>query len=199
MRRIVVVLSLALLAVVNAVDAQTQLPPGHPQTTPRQDVPGPPPGTGTGATGLTWTAPSHWVNEKPASSMRRAQYRINGKGGHADCVVFYFGPGQGGDAKANAQRWGNQFTKADGSPAGTLKTREIKVGDMPALLVEVTGTYVGGMGADTAPRPDAMLLGAIVDGPDARWFFRAVGPRTTLDSERGAFETMIRSIRRGTT
>ena len=31
--------------------------------------------------------------------MRRAQYRISGSGGDAECVVFYFGPGQGGDAR----------------------------------------------------------------------------------------------------
>jgi hypothetical protein len=175
------------------------MPPGHPPTTPRQDIPGPPPGAGTGAAALTWSAPSHWVSQTPTSSMRRAQYRINGKGGAAECVVFYFGPGQGGDAKLNAQRWGNQFQKPDGSPAGTLKTREFKVGAMPALLVEVTGTYVGGMGAESAPKPNSMLLGAIVDGPDARWYFRAIGPKATLENERAAFEKMIRSIKRGTT
>lgn len=198
MRTVVVLLSLTLFALIPA-GAQTQMPPGHPPTAPRPDIPAPPPGTGTGAAALRWTAPSHWVSETPTSTMRRAQYRIPGKGGVAECVVFYFGPGQGGDAQANAQRWGSQFTKPDGGPAGTLKTREIKVSAMPAMLVEVTGTYVGGMGAQTAPRPDSMLLGAIVDGPDARWFFRAVGPRTTLEGERSAFEKMIRSIKRGTT
>ena len=58
----------------------------------------------TTARGLTWTPPSDWVAETPSSSMRRAQYRIAGPGGPAECAVFYFGPGQGGDAKANAAR-----------------------------------------------------------------------------------------------
>jgi hypothetical protein len=42
-----------------------------------------------------------------------------------------------------------------------------------------------------------MLLGAIVQGPDANWFFRAMGPRATMESQRAAFDGMIRSIRRG--
>jgi hypothetical protein len=42
-----------------------------------------------------------------------------------------------------------------------------------------------------------MLLGAIADGPDAQWFFRAIGPRATLEAQRAAFDRMIRSIKRG--
>jgi hypothetical protein len=42
-----------------------------------------------------------------------------------------------------------------------------------------------------------MLLGAVADGPDARWFFRAIGPQATLEAQRAAFERMIRSLKRG--
>lgn len=200
-------LALFLVVMIAAIapaggHAQTQMPPGHPPTAPRPGIPAPPPGSGTGAAALVWTAPSHWVSETPTSRMRRAQYRIPGKRGAAECVVFYFGPGEGGDPRANAQRWASQFTRPDGAPIGNaLKTRETRVGTMPALLVEVAGTYVGGMGGAVAggPKPDSMLLGAIVDGPDARWFFRAIGPRATLEAERAAFEKMILSIGRGTT
>jgi hypothetical protein len=132
--------------------------------------------------------------------MRRAQYRIPGSAGVAECVVFYFGPGQGGDARANAARWASQFHRADGGPVGdALKTRETKVGDIPVLLVEVTGTYAGGMGSGPAgpERPNYMLLGAIAQGPDANWFFRATGPRATLEAQRAAFDGLVRSIRHG--
>lgn len=166
-----------------------------------QSVPAPPPGSGAGGQGLTWTAPEGWTAETPSSSMRRAQYRIAGPGGPAECVVFYFGPGQGGDAQSNVSRWAGQFRRPDGKPVGdVLKTREVTVGSTRVVLVELTGTYTGGMGgAPTGPeRPDYMLLGAIADGPDAKWFFRATGPRTTIEPQRAAFERMIRSIKRGT-
>lgn len=177
------------------------LPPGHPPMgAPPPSVPGPPADSGTGSRGLTWTPPSGWIKEAPSSSVRRAQYRIQGPGGPAECVVFYFGPGQGGDAASNVARWAGQFRRPDGGPVGdALRRRELKVGDVPVVMVEVTGTYVGGMGGGPAgpERPDYMLLGAIAEGPDARWFFRATGPRKTLEAQRAAFDRMIRSIKRG--
>ena len=114
--------------------------------------------------------------------------------------MFYFGPGQGGGADANATRWASQFRGTGGSPVGDLKQSKLTVGDMSVLLVEVTGTYLGGgMGSSTSEpeRPNYMLLGAIAEAPDANWFFRALGPRATLEAQRKAFENMIRSIKRG--
>jgi hypothetical protein len=179
------------------------LPPGHPPlggqgSSPQ--IPTPPPANGPGGQGLTWTAPSGWTAETPASAMRRAQYRIPGSAGPGECAVFYFGPGQGGDAQSNAARWAGQFKRPDGNPVGdAFKTREIKVGDIQVLMVEVAGTYVGGMGGmPSGPeRPNQMLLGAIAKGPDANWFFRATGPKATMEAQRSAFEGMIRSLKRG--
>ena len=47
--------------------------------------------------------------------MRFAQYTVPGDAGPAECVVYYFGPGQGGDPTANAVRWARQFKQPDGS------------------------------------------------------------------------------------
>lgn len=194
----------ALLGGAATGDAQTRpLPPSHPPTGGSgapPSVPAPAPGSGAAMQALTWTPPAGWTEETPSSSMRRAQYRIPGPGGPAECAVFYFGPGQGGDAKSNAERWASQFHRADGGPVGdALKTREIKVGNIPVVLVEVTGTYAGGMGSGPAgaERPNYMLLGAIAKGPDANWFFRATGPRATLEAQRAAFDGLIRSLKRG--
>ena len=204
----VIAVLLALLAVLPDIDgtgaAQTRpLPPGHPPTGEPGGTPsisGPPAGSRAHSQGLTWKTPARWVEETPTSSMRRAQYRIPGPGGPAECVVFYFGPGQGGDAQANAARWASQFHRADGGPVGdAFKTREIKVGDIRVVLVEVAGTYVGGMGSGPtgAEQPNYMLLGAIARGQDANWFFRATGPRVTLETQRTAFDGLIRSIKQG--
>lgn len=173
------------------------LPPGHPPVGGAPVIP-PPPSIG-GEQDLVWTVPSGWTKETPSSAMRRAQYRITGPGGPAECVVFYFGPGQGGSADANAARWAGQFRGASGAPVGDMKKSRIKVGDVPVLMVEVTGTYVGGMGGSPGgpDRPNQMLLGAIAETSDANWFFRALGPRATIEAQRKAFEGMIRSIRLG--
>ena len=199
---VVLVVSLGFLVGSDAQTAPAPLPPGHPPVGKGEQVPptpGPPPTSKGESQGLKWTTPSDWAAEIPSSPMRLAQYRLPGPGGPGECAVFYFGPGQGGDAKANAARWASQFRRPDGSPVGdAYRTQNTKVGDVAVVLVEVTGTYVGGMGGGPsgAERPNYMLLGAIADGPDAKWFFRATGPQPTLEAQRVAFNRMIRSLKR---
>lgn len=186
------------------------LPPDHPPLTPASLPPGHPPmgqaggfevappaqNTGKGSAGLQWSEPKGWVSQKPSSAMRKAQYRVPGPGGDAECVVFYFGPGQGGDAMSNASRWASQFRAASGE--APMKTRELKSGDTKVLLVEVMGTYVGGMGSNVpGEQPGYMLLGAIAQGPDANWFFKLTGPEKTVQAQRAAFEAMVGSLKKG--
>ena len=183
----------------------TSLPAGHPQGLAPSLPPGHPPLKGgtlprtaepaKESEGLTWRAPAGWVAETPQSGMRKAQYRVPGPGGDAECVVFYFGPGQGGDAMANAARWAAQFQ--DSGPS-SLKTREEAVGGLSVLLVEVGGTYVGGMGGtNSAAQKGYMLMGAIAKGPDANWFFKLIGPEATINAERVHFEELVRSLKKG--
>lgn len=161
-------------------------------------VPPVPPGAGTGTTGLTWTVPLGWKAETPSSSMRRAQYRVPGPGGDAELVVFYFGPGQGGDAMSNARRWAGQFRQPDGrDPTAAMKTREADVGGLKVTTVEVRGTYSGGMGGTVEEKAGHQLLGAIAAGPDANWFFKLTGPEKTVTAQKAAFEGLIRSLKKG--
>ena len=164
-------------------------------------IPPPPAGSGEGARGLVWKVPSAWVDEPPASSMRRAQYRVPGPAGDAECAVYYFGPNQGGDAMANAVRWAGQFKQPDGRSAEqAMKTSKLAVPGIEVLEVEVTGTYAGGMTMTAAPaedKPGFMLLGAIAAGPDANWFFKLTGPEATVKAQRGAFEGLLRSLEVG--
>ncbi len=164
-------------------------------------VPAPPDGAGVGKLALHWKLPPTWVDEPPASSMRRAQYRVPGAAGDGECVVYYFGPGQGGDPQSNAARWADQFTQPDGRPSDqAMKTARIEVPGIDVMEVEVTGTYSGGMTMTAAPaqeQPGSMLLGAIAQGPDANWYFKLTGPEATIRAQRSAFEGMLRSLEVG--
>jgi len=179
----------------------SDLPSGHPPLgeSPHGDVVPPAEGSGTGSAALTWTVPEGWTVETPSSSMRKAQYRVPGEGGEAECIVFYFGPGQGGDAKSNADRWAGQFAGADGG-AVTPVTKEIEVSGLKVMTVEAAGTYGGGAmmgGPPTEPKSDWLLLGAIVEGPDANWFFKLTGPKATVEAQRAAFDGMLQTLRTG--
>ncbi len=142
-----------------------------------------------------------WIVETPSSPMRRAQYKVPGPGGEGECAVFYFGPGQGGDPMSNAVRWADQFTLSDGSSAQSgMKTSEIDAGGLKVVLVEVAGTYKGGMtmtAAPAVPKPGYRLLGAVAPGPDANWYFKFTGPDSTVSAQRDAFLSMVRSLKHG--
>src|SRR5688572_23091877 len=59
------------------------------------------------AAGIRWTAPAGWRVGAPRP-MRAATYSIPPVAddqGIAECVVNYFGPGQGGGVDANIDRW----------------------------------------------------------------------------------------------
>jgi hypothetical protein len=186
-------------------DTPQQLPPGHPPLDANTPMPGGlppvPEGAGTGAAALAWTIPAGWITETPASPMRRAQYKVPGKAGDGECAVFYFGPGQGGDPMSNAQRWADQFVQPDGKPAASaMKTSEIEVSGFKVFMVEVAGTYKGGMtmtAMPASPKPGYRLLGAVAPGPDANWYFKFTGPDETVSEQRAAFTSMVKSLKRG--
>ncbi len=150
---------------------------------------------------LQWTAPDGWTTERPGSPMRVAQYRVpaaSGDGEAGECVVFYFGPGQGGDASSNVARWASQFSKPGGGPADS-RVSEQKLGERLVTRIEVAGTYQPtsiSFGPEAPPpHPGYMLLGAIVPGGDANWFFRCAGPEKTMQANQAAFDGLIASIR----
>ena len=161
------------------------LPPGHPPL--------------ANSTNLTWDVPQGWVEQTPSQSMRHAQYAVDGPGGPAECVVYYFGPNQGGDAQANAERWAGQFSQSDGSSSLDRMTFQTLEGTrVPVQVVEVTGTYDGGMTMTAEPfepRPGYMLLGGIAQGPDAPWFFKFTGPEETVRAQYDAFTKLMTSLR----
>ena len=153
------------------------------------------------STGLAWKAPAAWKATTPTNQMRKAQYALPAAAGdpaEGECVVFYFGPGQGGDVQANVDRWRNMFTAAGGTP-GPSKVGEIKVGGRTITRVEASGTYTPtamGMGSEPPPaKPGWMMLGAVVPGPEANWFFRCAGPKKTIEAERANFDALLASIR----
>lgn len=148
---------------------------------------------------LAWDVPQGWIEQPPSQNMRHAQYEVSGPGGVGECVVYYFGPKQGGDAKANAERWAGQFSQPDGgSSLERMKMETLAGTEVPVQIVEVTGTYEGGMTGSTEPfEPQAnyMLLGAIAEGPDAPWFFKFTGPEETVRAQREAFTKLLSSLR----
>lgn len=144
--------------------------------------------------GAVFTLPAQWQREAPSSSMRLAQMVIPGEAGDGLLTVFHFGPGGGGGVEANIQRWVGQI-EAD---AGTEPSRAaFAVDSFQISWVETHGTLkpsTMGMG-NTEAVPGSTLMGAVVEGAQGPWFFKATGPSATLDAHRDSFLGMLKSVR----
>jgi hypothetical protein len=149
------------------------------------------------AAGIRWIAPAGWKTEA-ARPMRAATYSIPSTGGPAECVVNYFGPGQGGTVAANVERWTNQVLGADGKPAAAkVTTRTVR--GVRITVVDSSGAYTG-MGGPMVSKPKPVagyrLLGAIAEGPQGNVFFKLTGPTRTIATQQDAFERLLASIER---
>ncbi len=146
------------------------------------------------AAGLKWTAPPGWTSQEQRP-MRAATYAISPSSGDkagAECVVYFFGAGQGGTVDANVTRWKGQFS--GGAPAVVAKRT---VRGLPITTVDVSGDY-SGMGGPTASAPQTVpgyrLLGAIVEGPGGNVFIKFTGPVKTIAANQQKFDQLLASF-----
>lgn len=148
---------------------------------------------------LSYKVPDSWKEEKPSSTMRKAQFRLPGIEGadDAEMAVFVF-PGGGGGVQANINRWIGQFKQPDGSDS--MEKTEIKKLDNNGLkttVIYVTGTYLKGsmMGGPTTELKDYAMVAAIVETATDPWFFKTIGPEVTIDHWRSEFEKFTKSFK----
>lgn len=142
--------------------------------------------------GLTWTAPAGWTS-KGSTQMRAATYVL---AENAECVVYFFGAGQGGSVQANLDRWKGQFTTSDGKPV-PAKIAKAAVHGMPVTSIDITGEY-SGMGGPTAQTKTVAngfrLLGAIVEGPNGNVFLKFTGQADLVTRNEAKFKQLLDSF-----
>jgi hypothetical protein len=151
---------------------------------------------------VSFVASPKWVKETPSSSMRKAQFKWPGQKGQGDAelAVFYF-QGTGGSVEANLQRWYGQFKQPDGSPTTDhVSQKKEQVNGMEVTEVYVTGTYLKStspmmMQGPLEELPGYAMLAAIVEAPDGPWFFKATGPKATIDYWRKSFEQFTKTFK----
>jgi hypothetical protein len=143
--------------------------------------------------GLVAPKPASWVWQRPSMQFRTLQYSVPQEGtstNAAELVVSVFLEGDGGPLEGNIARWAGQFRTPEGS--ATPKRSERTVNGLQVILVELAGDYMA-MGAP-GPKKDFMQLGAIVRAPGRNVFLRLVGPKETVEKERGAWDALIAGL-----
>lgn len=146
------------------------------------------------AAGVRWTAPAGWKNTG-STQMRAATYAVPAAPGDtqpAECVVYFFGAGQGGPVDLNIQRWQEQFTDQSGRPVAGRVSRPT-INGMKATTLDASGNYsgLGGPMGNGRAVPGYRVLAAIIEGPGGNIFVKFTGPQATVAAQQGAFAQML--------
>lgn len=189
--RIIFAKTAALLMLWTLACSEPQRPDGAPLQSPGAEPP-------ASAEQLHFTAPEGWIQETPSSPMRRVQYRLPGApvgSEDADLAIFVF-PGTGGGVDANLERWVQQFSNPDGSPATEqAEIRRTEVGGMRVSMLDISGTYDPGvMAGGTGAQQNFRMLAAVVEAPADPWFIKLTGPIPTIDYWERSFHEFVESF-----
>jgi hypothetical protein len=159
------------------------------------------PATAAPHKGLTFAPPESWISEPPASSNRKAQFKLpHAEGDTEDAkLVVYFFQGGGGTPQANVNRWIGEFSGPDGSPvANSAKVTHRTINGIPLTVVDVSGSYANSMMSmqqTNGPKPNYRLIGAIAETKDGPWFIKLTGPAKTVSKWASSYEAFLNSIR----
>ncbi len=143
--------------------------------------------------------PKAWTAVPISSSMRRGHWRMSAD---TELIVYHFGQGGAGGTEANLERWYSQFTQPDKRPTKEVAKREnVKTtGGKEAIVIDVSGQYVAAMrpGAEEKNnKPNHRMLAAIVPGLDGPYYFKLLGPDSSVGEHKKSFDEMVLSIRDG--
>jgi hypothetical protein len=143
-----------------------------------------------GTSDVTWTVPAGWITQPDQSGMRKGSFVVSGaNGAKADLSVTAF-PGDVGGDLANVNRWRGQVGLAPIDDAGLAPA--VQTIDTPAgkfSLVELSGESAAG-GAQKPVR----MLGAWLQQPDRRWFFKLLGDDALVTAQHDAFIAFLKSV-----
>ncbi len=142
---------------------------------------------------LEFTCSGTWKNVKPKSQMLDVEIKIpqagDDKAGGRLTIM-----GATGGVQPNIDRWMDQF---DGPIVS--KTKEITVSGLKVHLVDIKGTYSGGMGGPFGPKTsheNYRLLAAIIETEKmGLQFIKLTGPQATLEANKKKFDAFVKSLK----
>lgn len=138
---------------------------------------------------MAWKVPDGWKVAPNPNAMRIATYRVPAVAGDTDEAEVTISRA-GGTTDANIERWLGQF-----DDAGKDTRVERTVRGMKVTIVDVIGTYGGGMAPGASPpHRQWALLGAIVETPGTPYFIKMIGPAKTVRAARAALEKLVDGI-----
>ena len=139
---------------------------------------------------IGYDAPASWTSAPNPSPMRKATFKIPKAGTDTEDAELAVSSASGG-VEPNVKRWEQQFGDAK------AKTEARTVNGLKVTIVEIKGKFASGgmMGQPQEPKPNQMLLGAIVDAGDRQHFFKMTGGEKTVTAARKDFDKFVSTLR----
>lgn len=141
-----------------------------------------------------WDAPQGWTEDKTASSMRLATFKITSNGKEAECTMIPL-QGDAGGLEANISRWmeqlrsvGTQFP-ADVTEKKLLEKAEkfTNKGNLPTVIVDFTTV--------TSKPTDKSFLVSVVSVQGSSVFIKFMGEKSQLIENKDKFKALCQSFR----
>jgi hypothetical protein len=135
---------------------------------------------------LKYVLPDGW-KEKPLTQLRVASFEVSENGKTADVSVIPLGGMSGGDA-ANVNRWRGQVGQPPADETDLAKlTENVEIAGKPGELYNLAGTSPGSGAAER-------ILGGILHGDDAVWFFKMSGDADLVEKQKANFIAFLKSV-----
>jgi len=144
------------------------------------------------AAGLKWTAPAGWTSQGSAP-FRVVTWKVQ----DAECIVYFFGEGQGGSVQANLDRWQGQFSQNGKSADAKITKRTVHGVAMTTIDLAGTWTATGGQVKEgQGPLPNYRMVATVAEGPKGNLFIRFIGPQKTVTTELPKYEQLLSTFQR---
>ncbi len=158
--------------------------------------------------GLSFEVPATWQRTPASGTTKPVAFRLpraDADTVDTQVVLIHYGPAQAKFVKQNLEGWTRLFENPDGGTGADLaKTTTRQVGSLKATLIDLTGSYTGGLEDDgegkrmaaAGPKRNWRLLGAALEGPPpGPWFWRIIGPARTVSAAQSDFDALIESAK----
>ena len=139
-----------------------------------------------------------------ATAPRFKQFRLPAVGkdkDHAELIIFFFGPGQGGSAQDNIKRWKGFFRAPEGKTIDDVsKLEKFKVGDVKVTYLDVSGTFLSkdppfDPNAKEVKKPQFRRFGVIFESPNGPYFITVTGPARTMEMHKKGFDEWLKNFK----
>jgi hypothetical protein len=148
--------------------------------------------------GLKSRTPAAWVEEKPTTKLRLKQFKLPKVGEDkedAQLLVIYL-EGSGGSAEDNVNRWKDQFIPPKGKSIDEVaKVEKLQVSGVPAVYVDIQGTYKGQAFEKAPPKPDYRMLAVYWGSKKGPYFIRLTGPAKTVEHHKKGFDEWLKGFK----